>query len=281
MTTDPFPLSAFGDEAGSSAQEQVDALVKSGLHGLDVRSVDGVNVLAMTDEALMATREACEAHGRHVQAVGSPINKVAFSHSTLNDETQKLAGAIKAAKILGTRRIRIFTPETPPNQGPAAWAELKPVMETMVSMAADADVVLIHENDGHYYGAFPAHAKRLFEAIGGPHFRAAFDFANTVLIGFRPMRDWFPWLLPHLDTLHIKDAVESEHQVVAAGEGDGQLVETLRFLVSQNWHGPLTLEPHLKAAGPLGGYSGPELFAYAAERMKAVVAEAGGSVELA
>src|SRR5579862_754829 len=101
-------------------------MVKSGLQGLDVRSVDGVNVLAMTEAALHATREACEAHGRHVQAVGSPINKVQFSHKTLTEETEKLAKAIKAAKILGTRRIRIFTPETPPHQGLAAWPDLKP-----------------------------------------------------------------------------------------------------------------------------------------------------------
>ena len=254
------------------------ALVKSGIQGLDVRSVDGVNVLAMSEADLRATREACERQGRRIQAVGSPINKVQFSHSTFADETEKLSRAIKAAKILGTRRIRIFTPETPPHQGPAAWPELKPVMDEMVRMAADADVVLIHENDGHYYGAFPEHAKRLFGELGGPHFKAAFDFANTVLIGFRPMRDWFPWLLPHLDTLHIKDATEADHHVVAAGEGDGQVVETMRFLISQDWHGPLTLEPHLKAAGPLGGYSGPELFAHAAERMKAVVLEAGGTI---
>jgi sugar phosphate isomerase/epimerase len=276
VTTDPFPLSAFGDEAGASIHDQVRALVKAGVQGLDVRSVD--NVLAMTESALKSTHDTCEANGCHIQSVGSPINKVEFSHSTLSEETEKLKRAIGAAGLLGTRRIRIFTPETPPHQGPAAWAELKPVMDEMVRIATDADVVLIHENDGHYYGAFPAHAKRLFEEIGGPHFKAAFDFANTVLIGFRPMRDWFPWLLPHLDTLHIKDAIEADHQVVAAGEGDGQVVETLRFLISQDWHGPLTLEPHLKAAGPLGGYSGPELFAFAAEKMKAVVVEAGGSV---
>ena len=229
MTTDPFPLSAFGDEAAADADEQIAALVNSGLQGLDVRSVDGINVLAMTEEALHATREACEASGRYVQAVGSPVNKVPFSHTTLAEETEKLGRAIKAAKILGTRRIRIFTPETPPHQGPAAWAELKPVMDTMVSMAVDADVVLIHENDGHYFGAFPTHARRLFDEIGGPNFKAAFDFANTVLIGFRPMRDWFPWILPHLDTLHIKDAIEAEHSIVPAGEGDGELVETMKF----------------------------------------------------
>ncbi len=279
MTTAPFPLSAFGDEAGATIQEQVDALVATGIRGLDVRSVDGVNVLKLTDGALHATREACEKAGRHVQAVGSPINKVEFSHNTLAEETAKLTQAINAAKILGTRRIRIFTPETPPHQGLAAWAELLPVMKTMVSMAVDADVVLVHENDARYFGAYPDHAKPLFEDLGCDNFKAAFDFANTVLIGFRPMRDWFPWLLPHLDTIHIKDAIEADRQVVPAGEGDGELVATMRFLISQNWHGPLTLEPHLKAAGPLGGFSGPELFAHAAERMKAVVVEAGGTVE--
>ena len=84
---------------------------------------------------------------------------------------------------------------------------------------------------------------------------------------------------PHLDTIHIKDAIEADRQVVPAGEGDGELAATMRFLISQNWHGPLTLEPHLQAAGPLGGFSGPELFAHAADQMKAVVLEAGGTVE--
>lgn len=268
-----YTFSAFADEAAPGIQDQIAALVASGIGAIDVRSVDGVNVLAMSDRALDETRAACDEAGITVQSVGSPVNKVVFSHLTMSEETAKLSQAIRAAKTLGTKRIRVFTPEVPPSQGKAAWAELRPLMETMIKMAADEDMLLLHENDAHYFGAFPAHAEILFGEFGGPHFKAAFDFANTVLIGFRPMRDWFPWLLPYLDTVHIKDAVELDHTVVAAGEGDGQVGETLKFLFGQGWRGALTLEPHLQAAGPLGGFSGPELFAHAAARMRAVAEE--------
>ena len=99
------------------------------------------------------------------------------------------------------------------------------------------------------------------------------------MIGLDPFRDWFPWLLPHLDTLHMKDATANPLQFVACGEGDSKMVETISWLISQGWNGPLTLEPHLKVAGPLGGFSGPELFSYAAKCMKNVLIESGGIPE--
>jgi sugar phosphate isomerase/epimerase len=134
---------------------------------------------------------------------------------------------------------------------------------------------LILENDDRYWNAFPETAKKMFDTLGGPSFRAAFDFANTVLIGYRPMKDWFPWLLPHLDTLHIKDAIQSERRVVPAGQGDAQIEETLRWLVEQGWSGPLTLEPHLSAAGPFGGFSGPQLFEEATNALRQVLGRVG------
>ena len=52
--------------------------------------------------------------------------------------------------------------------------------------------------------------------------------------------------------------------------------ETLEFLIEQGWKGTLTLEPHLKAGGPYGGTSGPELFEVAVNSLRKVVKEAGG-----
>lgn len=274
-----WPTSGFGDEAGAELEAQLDALIECGLGGLDLRSVDGVNVLSLEDSVLERVREGCAVRGLRVQAVGSPINKVELSHQTMETELGRLRLALHAASVLGTARIRIFTPAVPAGQEEAAWTEIEPIMSAMISMAADAGVVLIHENDARYYGAYPEGSKRLFGELGGPHFKAAFDFANTVLIGFRAMDDWFPWLLPHLDTLHVKDASASLSQVVAAGEGDGQLAETFRFLIGQGWQGSLTLEPHLKSAGPLGGYSGRELFAYAAQKMLETAQKAGARLE--
>lgn len=147
-------------------------------------------------------------------------------------------------------------------------------MREQIAYAAGQDLILLHENDAKFWGAYPENAKILFQELGSPNFRAAFDFANTVLLGFRAMHHWFPWLLPHLDTLHIKDAFEAEHRIVPAGEGEGQLEETLRYLLQEGWYGPLTLEPHLQAAGPLGGYSGPQLFEVAAKALRSVLERA-------
>jgi sugar phosphate isomerase/epimerase len=115
----------------------------------------------------------------------------------------------------------------------------------------------------------------LLEEFSGPNFRAIYDFGNAVLIGTRTMRDWFPWIVPHLDTLHIKDAIESEHRFVAAGEGDGQMLEAFMNLDVYGWTGPLTLEPHAQVAGPQGGFSGEQAFEHAVGALRKVLEAAG------
>lgn len=269
-----LPITGFADEVGPSLDDQIAAFKRLNLDGLDLRSVDGVNVLELTNEQLARVKAETQKHGLPVQAVGSPVNKVALSPDNRERELARLARAVAIAERLGVKRIRVFSPEVPPGEEEKAWPEVKAWMEEQVRLAEKAEVLLLHENDARFYGAYPENAQRLFAEFGGPNFKAAFDFANTVLIGFRAMRDWFPWLLPHLDTLHIKDAVESEGRVVPAGEGDGQLLETFRFLKEKGWRGTLTLEPHLQAAGPFGGYSGEQLFETAAKALRSLLAEA-------
>jgi sugar phosphate isomerase/epimerase len=115
----------------------------------------------------------------------------------------------------------------------------------------------------------------MMETLGNANLRFAFDFANTVLQGYRTMPDWFPWVIPFVDTLHIKDAIEAERRVVKAGDGDGELLEGLKAMVEAGWSGPLTIEPHLSAAGPFGGFSGEDLFEVAVTALRSVAAEAG------
>ena len=269
-----FSTSGFGDEAGATLSEQIAAIKAAHLEGLDVRSIENINVLSLSDDALSQVRTQCENAGIRVQAVGSPINKVVFDEDTKTREIEKLHKAIYAAQKLGTNRIRIFTPELPPHEFQTKGSEVIRLMGEMVDIARQSSMILLHENDGRYFGAFPENSKLMFHELGCENFRAAFDFGNSVMIGVDPQSGWFPWLLPHLDTLHMKDATAEPLQFVACGAGDGKMVEIIRWLIQQNWNGTLTLEPHLKAAGPLGGYSGPELFAYAAERMIQVAQDA-------
>lgn len=277
MGTPHFPLSGFADEISPELEVQISTLQRLGVGGIDVRGLDGLNVLQLSAERLADLKEAAESAGIRIQCVGSPVNKVPVSAQNRKNEIAKLAKSIEAAKILGTERIRIFTPETGAgDDDEAGWPEVKSWMGEMAEMARDADLMLIHENDARFFGAFPNNCRRLLDEFGGPYFKAIYDFSNAVLIGF-PTRVWFPWILPHLDTLHIKDSIEATQQIVPAGEGEGDMVETMRYLIGQNWVGTLTLEPHLQAAGAFGGFSGPELFEVAAKAIRRVVSEAGAS----
>jgi sugar phosphate isomerase/epimerase len=71
-------------------------------------------------------------------------------------------------------------------------------------------------------------------------------------------------LRPYLVYLQVKDALAATGQVVPAGEGDGQMRETLEALRGSHFEGYVSLEPHLAEAGRFGGFSGPEGFRRAA-----------------
>lgn len=263
-------ITGFADEISPDLDEQLDLLVKLKFDGLDLRSAFGKNVSELSGGELDDVRTRTEAAGLRVHAIGSPVNKVPMSVEHEAEQMRKLDRCIEAAIRCGTKRVRIFTPETDDWAGVRAW------VRPQVRLAEQAGILLLHENDGRYFGAFPSRAQLLFKEFAGAHFKAVFDFANTVLLGCRPMKDWFPWLLPYLDTLHIKDAIEAEGRIVSAGEGDGEMLETLRFLKGEGWSGPLTLEPHASIAGPAGGFSGAESFTAAAEALRGVLAQAEG-----
>lgn len=270
-------MSAFADEISPSVDAQLDCLKANGVGMLDVRGAEGYNVMDFSPKLLAKVkRRACD-EAIAIHGLGSPVNKVKLSPEAAKAEVAKFAKACDLANRLGTRKIRVFTPEAEGGLNEGAWPEVRSQLREMIAIAADQDVVILHENDARFYGAYPTQARRLFEELGSERFRAVFDFANTVLLGYRAYDDWFPWILPHLDSLHIKDAVHEGQKIVPAGEGGGQMVETFRFLIENGWMGVLSLEPHLSAAGPFSGYTGPELFGTAVRALRRVVEEAGGT----
>ncbi len=258
----PFKITAFADEIAPDLATQLRVMKANRVVGLDLRSVEGKNVLALSDAEVDAVREAVADAGLEVQCVGSPVNKVVFEGNEAG-EAHKLKRAIEVAHRLGIRRIRIFTPESNDGDAVMDW------MGRQHEMAKAADVLLLVENDAKYWSAYPKNAKLLFREYAGPHLMAAFDFANAHLLG-TTVEEWFPWIIPYLDTLHIKDAKDGK--VVPAGQGDAGIELTLKALWNDHWSGPLTLEPHLAAAGAYGGFSGEQLFGEAANALYSVLA---------
>ena len=84
-------------------------------------------------------------------------------------------------------------------------------------------------------------------------------------------------LRPHLVYLQVKDALAATGEVVSAGQGDGELRETLAALRDSGFAGFMSLEPHLAQTGRFGGFSGPEGFHRPAEALKFLLNEASRS----
>ncbi len=271
-----FTLAAFGDEIADDLAEQLDVMRSEGVSGLEFRGAWGRNILDLSDDEVRHAKQLLDEREMHVSAIGSPIGKV---HIT-DDFAAHLARfrrALVVAEMLNTPRIRIFSFFLPPGADPAQYRmAVMDRLSLLTDLAAEAGVTLLHENEKEIYGDIATRCADIHTTLTSPHLRAAFDPANFVQCGVRPMDEAWPLLAAVSTHIHIKDAVMADGHVVPAGEGDGQVRELVQTLVQRGYRGYLTLEPHLKAAGPFGGFSGPDLFRTAVAALKGILADVEG-----
>src|SRR5262249_31015668 len=133
----------------------------------------------------------------------------------------------------------------------------------------------VHENEKDIYGDVPHRVLDLIESVGSDALRVAWDSANFVQVGVRPFTEGYAMLRPYLEYLQVKDAIAETGAVVPAGEGDGELLETLTALRDDAYDGFASLEPHLAASYQQGGFSGPVEFGRAARAFAALTTAIG------
>lgn len=264
-TAAPLPagwdLSIFADEISPDLPTQLAEVARAGLHFFDLRSAFGKNVLDLTDEEVHAIKTEAKKHNLDVQCIGSPINKHPFDPSHRERELARLGRIIEIAKALDCTYIRIFTPFVWKAVRPPEFREIRDWVSDQSALAKEKNVVLLVENDGDAYAAFPENARPFFEELSSPNLRAVYDFSNSVLIGYPALPHWFPWILPYLEALHIKDSIyakddEGFEQIVPAGEGEGNMREIFEMLIAGKWRGPVSIEPHLSRVGKRLGLDG-------------------------
>ena len=78
-----------------------------------------------------------------------------------------------------------------------------------------------------------------------------FDPANFVLCPQEVYPAAFELLADYIEYVHIKDALYQEDKVVPAGAGEGRVKDLLAALQKRDFHGFLSIEPHLGAFGGL------------------------------
>jgi sugar phosphate isomerase/epimerase len=272
-----WQLSGFGDEIDDVPLVQLAVLEALGARHIEVRSAWGVNVVDLDGEQLAALKATLDRSGFGVSAIASPIGKVDVS-LPVEHEVQRLGRAIAAAHELGSRYVRIFSFYR--GEGVAVETIRDDVlvrMRALADLAEREDVVLLHENEKEIYGDVPERVLDIVESVGSDALRLAWDNANFVQCGVRPFTDAWPLLHQHVEYLQVKDAIAADGTVVPAGEGDGELLETVTALRDAGYRGFASLEPHLAEGFSLGGFSGPRAFGTAARALDRLLTTIGVS----
>ena len=267
-------LSGFADEISPDPRAQLATLAAESITHLELRSAWSVNVADFTGEQLAAFRAALQDAGVAVSAIGSPIGKSPVG-APLAPELDRMRRVADIAAGLGTTIVRVFSFFMP--AGEPAERYRNQVIDRMGALARIAEgrgLVLAHENEKEIYGDVPDRCADLITAVGSPALRATFDPANFVQCGVRPYSGAYAVLRPYLVYLQVKDARAATGEVVPAGQGDGELRETLAALREDGFAGFMSLEPHLAQSGRFGGFSGPEGFHRAASALKSLLNEA-------
>jgi sugar phosphate isomerase/epimerase len=255
-----WTLSGFSDEISDDFTQQCEVAASLGLTHVELRGAWGTNILDLDEAQLETMKGTLSAHGLRVSSIGSPIGKISIDEP-FEPHLERMRHAAEVAHLFGAPYIRIFSFFMPSGGDPSEHRdEVLRRMRALADVAEEADVILVHENEKEIYGDIPERCLDVIESVASPNLRFAWDSANFVQVGVRPFTEAYPLLRPHLEYVQVKDARSADGTVTPAGEGDGEVVETIRALRSDGFDGFFSLEPHLVHVGSLGGFSGPELF---------------------
>ena len=268
-------LSGFADEISPDLQSQCQTLNGLGIEYIEFRSAWDKNVLDLDDDQLDAAGRILAAHGIQTSSIGSPIGKIPITED-FEPHLARFSRAVHVAKALDASYIRLFSFFMPAGDDPARHRdEVLRRMTALTTAAKGHEVVLLHENEKEIYGDNPARCLDIVESVGSQQLRLIWDAANFVQCGVRPFTDGYALLRPYLEYVHVKDAVMATGEVVPTGEGDGELAQTLRAMKADGFEGFFSMEPHLAAAGAMGGFSGADLFTQATRTFTRLLDENG------
>ncbi|SFS73078.1 sugar phosphate isomerase/epimerase family protein [Saccharopolyspora flava] len=266
-------LAGIGDEAAASLPDQIAAITALGWPGIELRSVDGVPLADLDSSRFQRVRRAVAGAGLRVVCLDSRIGNWARPITAPPDaDLRELDVLADRCAALGTRYVRIMS-YLPDGLGETEWRER--VLERIALLgdrAARHGVVLLHENCSGWAGSDPERMLRLVDA-GGPCLRLLFDVGNGIEHGYDAF-EVLQRVLPHVEHVHVKDAVggPGRAEYVLPGDGDARVHDCLRLLLDHGYRGALSLEPHL-VTRPHEGVAGsdPEPFLRAGRRLEGLL----------
>ena len=291
-------LSGFADEVGPMAAEQFAAFAALGLQYYSLRTVDvgsGVkSAMNLTLPEVQKLRHLQDECGLNVSSLGSPIGKLKLHEG--DDGTDVPVRAVRQvpwprsqeglragprARGEAHPRVLVFPPKgsDPREHLPQTVDQLGQIAEA----CHRADLGFGVEIHAGTVGATGQLLAEIHRQVNHPGMLLVFDAANILSQGFSPADVFQQYLAmkPGLGWMHIKDCRRPEGADDKAGADAARSFRAGRRrqcgheAILRNFEGLLPaleqklrrrgiagvfleLEPHLKGAGPSGGFSGPD-----------------------
>ena len=243
-------LSAFADEAGETLNEQIAALTEAQIDHVDLRNVDGYNIVELPLDHAASVKKKLDAMGIALCMYGSPVGKIDIADD-FQIEVKRMNHLGELKQIFGAQAVRMFSYYNKGGASPDKWrAEAVDRVKRLVELAEKNDLVLYHEHEPGLYGGSFKTVMDLYEQmqkLGGDRFRLIFDFDNYNQAG-EDVWENHQNQRRHVAAIHLKESQkqpDGSFMHVPVGQGDGHVPEILADLAACGWEGSLTLEPHL------------------------------------
>lgn len=240
MSLPRLALAVIGDEIGPSLEEMISFCQEHEVRRLDMRTVNGRNLLSMGLDEATGIARTIEKAGLQVPTFVSPLlkwpangknadgsgGKVDFAFDPADCPAEDpLVHAFDLAVVLGASRIRVFSHLRYPGYKPQ---DLFGRYERLIDLAGTYSVTVEIENEPVCNIATVTDLADLFgsltEAVAPnllpPTLRPLVDIGNAWAAGKPPSDAEIESLAPRIDLIHLKDRDSAAGRTVPLGDGD-------------------------------------------------------------
>ena len=253
-------MSGISDEAGKSLHEQIRTHNKLGWHYIELRSIDGTPIDALTSEQFSQTAHVLRKAKLSVNCIASRLGNwqrsVDFDLTTEELELKKIA---EFCHLVNCRQVRIMSYLN--NDYPKHIWQEKAIERVahLVSVAEELSLTLVHENCSGWGGFSIANMVTLVRIINSPALAILYDVGNGLAYGYDSL-ELLTAVLPWVQHVHIKDGIRNGNHVsyTFPGQGDAKVAECLRYLVEHDYQGLFSIEPHIDLIPHLQVYGANE-----------------------
>lgn len=257
-------LSYFTDETHSDFETALKLGQEWGLRHTEIRVVNGVNLMDLTDAQIDEAKALLERYGMQVSAVATPFLKCDLPHLegtdggdkgplhgakalTYADHLALLPRGVELAQAFGAPAMRIFSFWRAPLDA-NFWQTLDEAVEKSLAAVAGTDIQVCLENEGACCIATTAELVELAARYANTALKIIYDPGNSTHAGLVPRVYDFAAFHDRIALVHLKDAGHNPQndrmEMRRIGQGDTDYAAVLQHLDGAGYRGALTLEPH-------------------------------------